>query len=269
MRSSSLAEFNKGRQKVLAFDEDAVVGPLVLVLYGPNERYRALLVEALAKHAQRGCEMAKMFLQDVAVGDGSRANRARAIQVIQGLSLGAGKRSTDRLMAHLALDEVPVLRDRAAEALSRLQDKRAVWLLVERLVTEEFRLTGAAVTDYDMQFDIRFQVADLIGFRQVTISAAAPLAPLATTTIDLPEVQIIDLATTVAMTDRHVQPEFKRTVVQHPGILAALKQLTGMDFGYDQGAWQRWLQSKPEGIPAWEPIRLSSDSRLTPAPKAP
>jgi hypothetical protein len=53
-------------------------------------------------------------------------------------------------------------------------------------------------------------------------------------------------------------------VVQHPGILAALKQLTGKDFGYDQAAWQRWLQSKPEGVPAWEPIRLSSDGRSAP-----
>ncbi len=255
LRSADPAEFRKGREKVLAIRDEAVIGPLVNVLYGPNEKYRRLLIEALERFGQDGSETAKTYLQDIAVGDGSRGHRRRSVEAIRNAS---GGRSTNRLMAHLALGEVTVLRDRAAAALAELRDRRAVWMLVERLVTEEYRLVGAEVTDYDMQFDIRFQVADVKRFREVTVQAAAPFA-VAETTIQLPEVQIIDLATTIAMSERHVSPEYERVVVRHPGILAALKQLTGKDFGYDQAAWQRWLQSKPEGIPEWKPIRLSGD----------
>ena len=36
--------------------------------------------------------------------------------------------------------------------------------------------------------------------------------------------------------------------------------LTGKDFGYNQAAWQKWLQSAEAGrkIPPWEPLRLKT-----------
>ncbi|HUU30636.1 MAG TPA: hypothetical protein VMY69_00890, partial [Phycisphaerae bacterium] len=168
--------------------------------------------------------------------------------------------ATERMLAHLALDEVAVLRDRAASALAALDEKRAVWLLVERLVTPEYKLVGAEVTNYSMMLDIRAQVVGVPVFRQVQVQAAVPGA-VATTTIDLPQVDIVDFATTVAMTGRHVGPEYERIEVRHPEILKALKQLTGKDFGYALTAWRRWLQTGPEEIPAWEPIRFRADGK--------
>ncbi len=255
LRSSDAKQFRTGSEKLLAIDDPLVVGPLVHVLYGPNDRYRALLVELLEKHAKKGTPAAKAYLQEVAVGDGYRGLRQRAVEAIKASTISEETVPTERLMAHLALDEVPVLRERAAEALASLEEKRAVWLLVERLVTEEYRLVGGTVSDYSMQFDIRAQMAGSPTFRQRTITAAVP-AGVATVTIDLPQVQVIDVATTVAMRDRNVSPQYKRVEVQHPGVLRALRALTGKDFGYDQTAWQRWLQSGPEGIPEWEPIRF-------------
>jgi len=83
---------------------------------------------------------------------------------------------------------------------------------------------------------------------------------LAVITVDLPVVEIVDFATTVGMTEHHFGPRYERVRVKHPTIRAALRRLTGKDFGYDQSARQKWLQSEEAaGIsPPWEPIRFST-----------
>jgi len=255
LRSDKADEFQKGRQKILAIEDDAAVAPLVAVLYGNNVKYRMLLVEALEAHANRGSKAAAAYLQEIAVGDGNKGRRNHAIKVLKGLS----GRPTERLMVHLALDEVPALRDRAATALAAMLEKKAAWLMVERLVTEEVQLVGANLDRYDMQFDIRATVAGVPTFRQVQLQAATPGAGIATATIELPEVNVIDVATTIGMSERHVLPDYQRVEVRHPEMLAALKQLTGKDFGYNQAAWQGWLRSSDCEIPAWEPLILNAE----------
>ena len=260
LRGGDPKAFQEGRQKILAIEDESAAGPLVHVLYGPNERYRALLVDALARHAQHGSSVAQAYLEEIAVGDSSVGHRRRAIEAIREATVSDAPPATERIMAHLALDEVAVLRDRAASALAALDEKRAVWLLVERLVTEEYKLVGAEVTDYSMMLDIRGQFVGVPVFRQVQVQAAVPGA-VATATIDLPQVDIVDFATTVAMTERHVGPDYERVEVRHAEILKALKQLTGKDFGYDRTAWRRWLDTRPEEIPAWEPIHFRADGK--------
>lgn len=259
LRGGDPKAFQEGREKILAIEDASAVGPLVHVLYGPNERYRGLLVEALGRHARRGSAAARAYLQEVAVGDSSAGHRRRAVESLREAS-SSEPPPTERLRAHLALDEVAVLRDRAASALAALGEKRAVWLLVERLVTPEYKLVAAEVTNYSMMLDIRAQVVGVPVFRQVQIQAAGP-GGVATAIIELPQVNIVDFATTVAMTERHVGPQYERIDVRHAEILKALKQLTGKDFGYDQPAWRRWLQTHPEEIPAWEPIHFKAEGR--------
>ena len=261
LRSGDAKEFEAGRTRILAIEDDAAVGPLVHVLYGPNERYRGLLVEALGRHAAHGSEAARAYLEEIAVGDSSRSHRRRAVQALQANRSAKDPAPTERLLAHLALDEVAVLRDRAAEALAAMDEKRAVWLLAERLVTVEYRLVGAEVADYNMMLDIRGQWAGVPVFRQVAIQAAVAGGGIATTFIDLPQVQIVDFATTIAMTEHHTAPDYQRVEVRHPQILAALKKLTGKDFGYDVKAWQRWLDTQPQDIPPWEPIRFKAEGK--------
>jgi len=256
LRSNNDADFQEGRKKILALNDDTAVGPLVQVLYGPNARYRGLLVEALSQFASRNSQAAAAYLQEIAVGDGSQGHRRRAVE---GLRAGTGKPPTDRLLFHLAEDEVSVGRDRAATALATLDEKRAVWLMVERLVTEEARMVGAEVYDCQVTLDVRTQQCEIPTFRRYQITGAvggALVGGVAQFTIELPETQVADAKTTISMADHHVIPDIQRTQVQHPEVLAALKALTGKDFGYNQAAWQKWLQS-PEGgkiIPAWQPI---------------
>jgi len=250
LRANDEKMFKEGREKLLAIEDPAAVKPMVHVLYGENARYRGLLLEALTAAANRGANLARAYLQEIAVGDGNIANRRRAVEDLKSLS---GDPPTERLMAHLAQDKVPVLRDRAAIALATLGEKRAMWLLVEQLVTEETRVTGAEVRDAQIAFDIRAQQCDMPKFRtyQVTGSGGASY------TIELPQVKVVDVATTIAMTDRAVQPIVQRVQIQHPEVLAALKSLTGKDFGYNQAAWQRWLQT-PEAVklvPVWQPAK--------------
>ncbi len=258
LRSNNAAEFEKGRQKILAMKNDESIGPMVSVLYGTNARYRGLLIEALTAMASANSQVAQAYLQEIAVGDGSSPHRRRAVDA---LKQGSGDPATGRLMAHLALDEVPVLRDRAASALATLNEKRAVWLLVERLVTEDVRMVGGEVWSGSMQLDIRTQMAGLPTFRHSVIQAAVPNGSIATATIDLPEVTIVDVATTIGMADPgHAIPKYERVRTEHPDILAALKTLTGKDFGFNQPAWQQWLQSDEAAkkIPAWEPLTLKT-----------
>jgi len=258
LRSGSPSSWAEGRAKLLAMQDAAAVGPMVDVLYGPNPRYRGLLIEALTAMMGEYSDMAVAYLQEIAVGDGSAAHRKRAIE---SLKQAPSPDQTKRLMAHLALDDVPIIRDRAATALAALGDKRAVWLLVERLVTEDVRMVGGEVWSGSMQLDIRFQMAGIPRFRAVTISAAVPGMGIATAEIQLPEVAIVDAATTIAMTQHGTPiPHYERVRTEHPEVLAALKTLTGKDFGYNQAAWQKWLQSAEaaEKVPPWEPVRFKT-----------
>jgi len=251
LRPNDEKAFKEGRDKLLAIEDPAAVKPMVQVLYGENARYRGLLLEALTAAANRGSKLARAYLQEIAVGVSIAANRSRAVGNLKGLS---GDPPTDRLMAHLAQDKVPAIRGRAATALATLDEKRAIWLMVEQLVTEETRVTGAEVRDAQVALDIRAQQCDTPTFRTYPITAAVP-GGTATFTIELPQVNVVDVATTVAMSDRSVQPTVQRVQVQHPEILAALKALTGKDFGYNQAAWQQWLQSPDAAklVPAWQP----------------
>jgi len=255
LRSGRASAFRQGRKKILAIADEAAVGPMVDVLYGPKPRYRGLLIEALASMATDGSKAARAYLQEIAVGDGSAAHRRRAIE---GLKACTGEAPTDRLLAHLAFDDVPAMRDRAATALADLGVRRAVWLLVERLVTEDVRLVGGEAWSTHLQLDIRTQRVGVPTFRQVAVQAAVP-GGVATTFIELPEVEVVDVATTIALIDRHPPvPHYQRVRTKHPQVLAALKALTGKDFGYKEAAWQKWLRSREADkvVPAWQPLRL-------------
>ncbi|KPJ70556.1 MAG: hypothetical protein AMS14_10425 [Planctomycetes bacterium DG_20] len=259
LRSSTPAEFQKGRRQILDIKDEAAIGPMVSVLYGPNAQYRGLLIEALTELASADSDVAQAYLQEIAVGDGSAPHRRRAVDALKAYS---GEKPTGRLMAHLAMQEVPVIRARAATALATLDEKRAIWLLVERLVTEDVRMVGGEVWTGTMQLDIRAQMADAPRpFRQVPIQAATPAGGIATAFIELPEVNVVDVATTIAMT-QHGEPipRYQRVRTEHPEVLAALKKLTGKDFGYNQAAWQKWLQSEEAAkvVPAWEPLRFKA-----------
>jgi hypothetical protein len=250
LRSTDEKEFQKGREKLLAINDEAAIKPMVQVLYGENARYRGLLIEVLGQYARVGSKVGQAYLQEVAVGDANKAHRTRAVDNLKNTT---GDRPTDRLLAHLAKDKTPVLRDRAAAALAALDEKRAVWFLIENLVTHETRVTGAEVREATVTMDIRAQQCDTPVFRTFPVTAAVP-GGIATTMIELPEVAVTDIKTTIAMGDRDVMPTVQQVRVEHPEILAALRALTKKDFGYDVAAWQKWFQSDEAAkiLPPWQ-----------------
>jgi len=258
LRSTDAGEFEKGRRLILDLPEDTYAGPMVSVLYGPNARYRSLLLDALKEFAGRGSKVAQAYLQEVAVGDAAAPNRRRAIDTLKAASAAP---PTDRLIYHLAVDDVAALRDRAATALAALADKRAAWLMVDRLTTEEWRAVTAEVP-VAVSSAINVTNVGVPKFRQATVQGAVAGGPVISQTIDLPTVDVFEVSTPVfggptvtTVIGQH------RVQVQHPEMLAALRTLTGKDFGYDKDAWTKWMQSADgaKAIPPWKPLKLVAD----------
>jgi len=254
LRGGDEKQWQAGRQEVLAIQDEAALGPLVQVLYGPSARNRGLLIEALGQFASHQSKVALAYLQEIAVGDASGSHRGRAVEALKAVK---DKRPTERLLVHLALDEVGVFRDRAAVALAALDEKRAVRLMVERLTTEEVKWPVGA--DSVAPTDFQFQATGVPKFRHAVVQAAVP-GGHASVIVDLPEADAVVIGTTAFDPfHRRLPPEVEVIITLHPDVLAALKTLTGKNFGYDKVAWTRWFDT-PEGqkiIPPWEPISLT------------
>jgi hypothetical protein len=257
LRSTDDKDWQQGRQDLLAIDDDMAVGAMVQILYTPNPRYRGLLIEALARLAARDCVVAKAYLQEIAVGDGSEAHRRKAVEA---LKAAPGLPAADRLLVHLELDQLGVFRDRAATALATLGEKRAIRLLVERLVTEEVRTVMVDEGVMLQTPNISMSVSGAPSFRQVVVQGSGPGGSLAQTVVDLPTVDVSNVGAGSWMPSRQLVPASELVQMQHPLILAALKALTGKDFGYDVEAWRKWMAS-PEGskaVPPWKPMTLKA-----------
>jgi hypothetical protein len=258
LRSTDPAEFEKGRRQILDLTDEACVGPMVSVLHGPNARYRNLLLDALKGYSARESKVARAYVQELAVGEAAVADRRRATDILKAISPTP---PTDRLLVHLAIDEVPALRDHAATALATLGDKRAAWLMVERLTTEEIRAVTAEIPAPAQGYsDINATSTGVPKFRRATIQGAAG-GTVISQTIDLPTGDIADIPTPGFGPTFTAVVGMQRVEVQHPEMLAALRSLTGKDFGYDKAGWTKWLNS-PEGakvVPAWKPLKLVAD----------
>jgi hypothetical protein len=257
LRSPDAAEFEKGRRQILALADETYVGPLVAVLYGPNTKYRALLLDALKEFAGHMSKVARAYLQEIAVGDAASGNRRRAVEILRAVTTVP---PTDRLMVHLAIDDVPEFRDRAAAALASLGEKKAAWLMIDRLVTEELKPVLGAVPVPVQSSGMSVQSVGEPRFRHATFQAATAGGPVISQTIDLPEVDVVDISSPLFSPSVIAVVGIERVQVPHPDMLAALRSLTGRNFGYDKEAWRKWMAS-PEGekmVPAFKPMRFTT-----------
>jgi hypothetical protein len=258
LRSPDAGEFAKGRLKILDLKDDTYVGPLVSVLYGPNVKYRSLLLDSLKEFAVRDSAVAKAYLQEIAVGDAAVGNRRRAIDALKAASPSP---PTDRLMVHLAIDEVPAFRDRAAMGLALLGDKRAAWLMIDRLVTEEFQAVLGEVPVSVQSGGMSVQSVGKPKFRHAVVQGVAAGGATISQTIDLPEVDAVDVSSPMFSPTITAVVGIQRVQVQHPDMLSALRTLTGKNFGYDKEAWRTWMASG-EGakvVPAWKPMKFTAE----------
>ncbi len=259
LRPNDEKAWQEGRQELLAIDDEAAIGPVVQVLYGPNPRYRGLLIEFLARLAARKSAVATAYLQEIAVGDSSDPHRHKAVDALK--AAGGATPITDRLLVHLSLDQVGVFRDRAATALAALGERRAIRLMIERLVTEEVRTT---LVEENAVLPIAPPDATLVGvpaFRQVTVQAGSAGGVFSQSTVNMSQVNVNDYGTAALQVIKQTVPESQRVVVEHAEIRAALKVLTGKDFGFDVDAWRTWSKSAEAEriVPKWEPMKFAAE----------
>ncbi|MBN2584535.1 MAG: hypothetical protein JXL80_15845 [Planctomycetes bacterium] len=248
LSSSSMAEFREGERQLLEITDPKALWPMGLAMYTPNMRLRSAFLKAVTQFARTSGpptdKMALAYLSDMAIGDKSGVLRGQARAAI--LHPDTPK-YTDQLRYRLTTFRRADVRERAAGMLADLKETAAMAELIEMLTTEEVRIKGAWIDTYNVLLDIRATQAGAPAFRQVPIQAAASGMGIATATIDVPTVRVTQINTSViAPGGYRVTPDWEIATRRHVGVLAALKELTGEDFGYDKEKWRQWLRSQQD-----------------------
>lgn len=239
LSSSSMKEFRAGEEKLLDIKDPEALGPLVLALSTSNTRWRSSLVKAVVQFAKSGVEpvnkQAVIYLEDLAVADPSSVLRSQARATL--LSKDA-PRDSSRLKFQLANCPFSEIRDRAADLLADLKDQTARAALINALSTEELRPVAAG--------DPRLGASAC----QTNQIVGGLTTPVVTNQRGGGKGQILLPPPTHDTTFSFSPPggppattQMQQVRVNHPGILAALKSLTGQDFGYDKAAWMNWITS--------------------------
>jgi hypothetical protein len=246
LSSPTMKEFREGEDQLLEIRDAKALEPMAVALYTSNTRWRSSFLKAVEQYAKTGQEPAKSlaayYLSDMAVADSSSVLRGKARAALLSKET---PHVTDRLKFQLANSTDNDERTRAANLLTDLRDESAIAGMIEMLTTTEVRVVGADIESRHVQLDLRPTWAGPASFTTVAVQAAVPGAfTIATTSIMLPNVHVVSLRTTVSAPGGiFVDPDIQQIEVTHPGILTALKRLTGKDFGYDKAAWHDWLRS--------------------------
>ena len=246
MLKTPTATYRKAEGKLLEITDPKALEPMALVMYNENTRWRSSFLKATEQYG-RGADafashLAVSYLSDMAVLDPSAVLRGKARAALMNPTT---PRHPDRLRHQVANGTEPVVRSRAAGLLADLKDRSMLGPMVDMLTTEEWRLVGKTVETRSVQMDLRMQVAHPPDMTNQTVVTAAVPGGIATATITLPRVQATSVHTTVsAPAGYSVDYDWEKVTVRHPGMLKALKRLTGKNFGYNKSAWAQWLRSQ-------------------------
>jgi len=246
LSSTSMAEYREGEKQLLAITDPAALKPMGLAIYTRNTRWRSSFLKAATQYAQSSeppqDKVAVAYLADMAVGDKSPILRGKARAAI--LHKDTPKYA-DQLEYRLTTFRRAEVRERAAKLLADLKVVSAIANMIEMLTTEELRVKGAWIESYTVMMDIRAHQAGVPTFRQVEVQAATPALGIATATIEVPTARVTSINTTVsAPAGVRIDYDYEITTRRHVGVLAALKRLTGEDFGYNKEAWYAWLRAR-------------------------
>ena len=249
LSSGSMAEYREGEKQLLEITDPVALKPMGLAIYTKNTRWRSSFLKAATQFAQNSeppqDKVAVAYLSDMAVGDKSAILRGKARAAM--LHEDTPK-YTDQLEHRLTTYRRAEVRERAAKLLADLKAVSAVANMIEMLTTQELRVKGAWIESYKVMMDIRLTNAGIPTFRQVPISAATPALGIATATIEVPTVHVTEINTSVsAPAGARIDYDYEMATRKHAGVLAALKRLTGQDFGYNKDAWYAWLREQQHG----------------------
>ncbi len=246
LSSTSMVKYREGEKQLLAITDPVALKPMGLAIYTRNTRWRSSFLKAATQYAQSSeppqDKVAVAYLADMAVGDKSPILRGKARAAI--LHKDTPK-YTDQLEYRLTTFRRAEVRGRAAKLLADLKAVVAIANMIEMLTTEELHVKGAWIESYTVMMDIRSNNVGIPTFRQIPISAATPAAGIATAIIEVPTVRITSINTTVsAPAGMRIDYDYEIATRRHAGVLAALKRLTGEDFGYNKEAWYAWLRAR-------------------------
>lgn len=242
MANSSVKEYEEAEKQLLSITDPNALEPMALVLYNRNTRWRSSFLKVTRQYAQARQEVASplavSYLSDMAVLDPSPVLRGQARAALINADT---PRYPDRLRYQLSASTDSAARTRAAGLLADLKVEAVISDMVGQLVTEEWRAVSQEIETRHVGMDIRVTYAGQPDLSRTTTITAGAIAT-ASAQIVLPTVRMTSINTTVsAPAGYSVDTLWEKVEVRHPGILESLKRLTGKDFGYDQGAWARWL----------------------------
>jgi len=220
-------QFAKARDEVLAIDDPAAVEPLRNIIgKHKQEPARLVAVEALG---HIGGDDAALALLDMLTDDPDEEVYTRSRQMLSHL------RSEK---AHLAMSNIvrkggEVARNRVAAAVADAGLTSTVPSLIRSLITLETRVIRHATVEsqraWIMHGTLFGYVADV---EPVVAEAAVAFNPVIGYIVSG---AILDVRATMEPWSERIT-----VTVKHPEVLAALRRITGQNFGYDIRAWRRW-----------------------------
>jgi len=220
-------QFSKARDEVLAIDDPAAVEPLRNILgKHKQEPARLVAVEAIGRI---GGDDAALALLDMLTDDPDEEVYTRSRKMLSRL------RSEK---AHLAMSNIvrkggEVARNRVAAAAADAGLTNTVPSLIRSLITLETRVirheTIQSQRAWIMHGTLYGYVADV---EPVVAEAAVAFNPIIGYIVSG---AILDVRATMEPWSERIT-----MTVKHPEVLAALRRITGQNFGYDIRAWRRW-----------------------------
>jgi len=253
-------KIRQGRLRIMMVRDPAAAEPIMRVLgIGPIE-WRVLAAEVLV---QIPGDDALRFLLGLALADTSDAVHDAAVE---SLRLRDDHRVVQPLIYACARGLEATMR-RAAHALAELRAWEAVPALIANLKTVEYhtvlvtelrRPTAVSGLLVPYVMNVRPVVAPGVVAYDPVIGYISPYG-------------FVEYRRPVEVTTEKTEA---RTVEQPP-VLEALKKITGVDHGYDEGAWRRWLtaeerrRAEKERAAAAEARRRAEKEKAAAAPVAP
>lgn len=244
MAGAGVARYREAEHELLEINDPDALEPMALVMYTPDQRFRSTFVKAARQYAQsdfeRPSRIATMYLSDIAVFDPSAVLRGRARSA---LLAPETPRRPERLRQLVTDAGEPDARDRAAGLLADIEDAAMLEAMVDLLVTDEWKLVAKVVEAHKVTMDIRAKAVHPPDMSNTTTVQAVSPQAVAQATIVLPRVRATEIQTTIsAPAHANIEYEWEKVSTKHPGMLTALRRLTGRDFGYNEDAWHAWIR---------------------------
>jgi hypothetical protein len=210
----------EGRGRILEIKDPLAILPLSQVLSGGSAACRALLIEALGQFRE---DEATMNLAVLALVDRSDEIRSRAVAELV-------RRNDPRVVAQFkeALRSASdVILRRAAYGLGQLKAREVIPNLVDVLTAERNKWIEVPVIRY---FDDLRRTFD----RPTTVFVGDRYEVL-----HIPEIGVWS-----PFSDIENEWRLARVTVFRTEVLEALKQITGVNFGFETADWRRWYEEQ-------------------------